>query len=157
MRNIGKKKTSRVKEIVWNHITNNIRSYSIAIILFLIGLIFGIIFINNAGQTQVEEITSYIGEFVQNLQNNVEVDKAQLLKESLISNLLVAFAFWFMGSTVIGMPIVYGMIAYRGFCLGYTISSVIASLGIGKRNSIFYYFDFVPKYYIYSLHFSFSC
>ena len=37
-----------------------------------------------------------------------------------------------MSSTVIGIPIVYGEIGYKGFCLGYTISSVVATLGTGK-------------------------
>ena len=36
---------------------------------------------------------------------------------------------WFIGSTVIGLPIVFGIVLYRGFCLGYTISSVVSVLG----------------------------
>ena len=37
-----------------------------------------------------------------------------------------------MGSTVIGISIVYITICFRGFCLGYTISSIISSYGLGK-------------------------
>lgn len=39
---------------------------------------------------------------------------------------------WFVGSTVIGIPIVLGIVAFRGFCLGYTISSSVAIWGTGK-------------------------
>ena len=31
-----------------------------------------------------------------------------------------------------GIPIVFGIILYRGFCLGYTIASIIVAMGIGK-------------------------
>ena len=39
---------------------------------------------------------------------------------------------WFAGSTVVGVPIVLGIVMYRGFCIGYTISALIAILGNGK-------------------------
>ena len=132
MRNLGKKKESRIKEILMSHIRNNIKEYAIVLILFLIGLIFGIVFVNNAQDSQIEEITSYFTEFVGNLKQDAKVDTQALLQESLLSNGLLALILWFVGSTVIGIPIVYGIIAYRGFCLGYTISAVVASLGVGK-------------------------
>lgn len=36
------------------------------------------------------------------------------------------------GSTVIGVPFVYGIITYRGFCIGYTVASIIGTLGTQK-------------------------
>lgn len=41
-------------------------------------------------------------------------------------------ALWFCGSTMIGIPIVFGIVGFRGFCLGYTISSTLAVLGTAK-------------------------
>lgn len=155
MRNT-KRKNGRIKEILISYIKNNIKEYSIIMIIFLIGLVFGVIFVNNAGQSQINEIMSYINEFVGNLKNNIEIDKAQLLKDTLISNFLLALELWFVGSTVIGVPIVYGMIAYRGFCLGYTISSVIATLGTRKRNSIYHNIDTITKYSFCSMYIIFS-
>ncbi len=157
MRNVGRKKNSRAKEVILTHIKNNIREYSIATLLLLIGLIFGIIFVNNASEMQVQDITGYLSEFVNSLKNNAEIDQGALLKDCLISNFLLVLALWFVGSTVIGIPIVYGIIIYRGFCLGYTISSAIATLGIGKRNVICCNFYFITKHYLYSLYFNISC
>lgn len=156
MRNT-KRRSSRIKEILIAHIKNNLKEYAIIMIIFLIGLIFGIIFVNNAGQSQINEIMSYINNFVNNLKNNIEIDKAKLLKDTLISNFLLALELWFVGSTVIGMPIVYGIIAYRGFCLGYTISSVIATLGTRKRNIVYGSINIIAKYFIYSSCIIFSC
>ena len=87
------------------------------------------------------------------LKNNIEINKAQLLKDTLISNFLLALELWFVGSTVIGLPIVYGMIAYRGFFLWYTISSIIATLGMRKRNTIYNSINIISKYFIYSMYF----
>lgn len=156
MRNLGKRRYSKTKEVFITHIRNNIKQYSIVLLLFLIGLILGTIFVNNASQTQIEDVTSYLNEFISSLKTNAQIDKTTLLKDRLISNLLLALALWFVGSTVIGVPIVYGIILYRGFCLGYTISSVIATFGIGKRNSIYYNISINAKHYIYSLYISLS-
>lgn len=156
LRNLGKKRSSRAKEILLTHLKNNIREYSIATLLFLIGLIFGIIFVNNASEMQVQDITGYLSEFVNSLKNNAQIDQTTLLKDCLISNFLLVLALWFVGSTVIGIPIVYGIILYRGFCLGYTISSVIAALGVGKRNVICGKFYLITKHPLYSMYFSIS-
>lgn len=134
MRNIGRmKNNSKVKEIFKTYIKNNLKEYLIITIIFLIGLIFGVIFINNSTQTQVDEISVYFNEFINSLKNDIQINKSGLLKDALVSNFLLALGLWFVGSTVIGIPIVYAIIAYRGFCLGYTISSSIAILGIRKR------------------------
>ncbi len=157
MRNTGRRKNSKIKNIILTYIKNNLKEYTIITIIFLIGLIFGIIFINNAGKTQIDEITSYINNFVDSLKNNIEIDKAGLLKDTLISNFLLALSLWFVGSTVIGIPIVYGIIAYRGFCLGYTISSSIATLGTRKWNLIYTNIFITSKYIFYSMYIRFSC
>lgn len=158
MRNRGKRSNNaKVKELLISYIKNNLKEYTIITIIFMIGLILGVIFINNAGQTQIEEIGSYLNSFIDNLKNNVEINKASLLQESLVSNFLLALCLWFVGSTVIGIPIVYGIVIYRGFCLGYTISSSIATLGMRKWYTIYNYFSIVSKYIIYTIYFSIIC
>ena len=132
MRNIGKRKESKIKQVILTHIRNNLREYAIVLVLFLIGFIFGIIFINHAKEPQIEEITSYLGDFINHIKNESKVNQIELLKQTLLSKFGLALILWFVGSTVIGIPIVYGITAYRGFCLGYTISSIIATFGIGK-------------------------
>ncbi len=156
LRNLGKRGKSKAKEIGMAHIKNNIREYSIVLLLFLIGFILGIIFVNNASGSQIEDITSYLNEFVHSVKTNAQIDKGVLLKDCLISNFLLVLALWFVGSTVIGIPIVYGIVIYRGFCLGYTISSVIATLGMGKRHPICNKFYPITKCYFYSMYISIS-
>lgn len=133
----GKRKESRVKEIVFSHIENNIKEYLIVTIIFLIGIVIGVIFINNTSENQSSEITGYITSFTQDLKDNKDINSLLLLKDSIKKNVVLAVFLWFMGSTVIGISIVYLIVCFRGFCLGYTISSIILSLGIRKRTAIF--------------------
>ena len=121
-----------IKKIIEEHIVRNVKIYLILIIIFLLGLIIGIIVVNNSSESQETEITSYINNFVTEIKNGSKLDYFKLLKTSIGNNLLFIFLLWFMSSTVIGIPIVYGVIGYKGFCMGYTISSVVLALGTGK-------------------------
>lgn len=49
-----------------------------------------------------------------------------------MQNIGLAIVLWFFGTTVIGIPIVFGIILYKGFCLGYTIAAITSIMGIGK-------------------------
>ena len=121
-----------IKRVIEEHITRNVKTYFILIIIYLLGLIIGLIVVNNSSTEQETEITSYINNFVTELKNGSKLDYFKLLKSSFFNNLFLVIILWFMSSTVIGIPIVYGMVGYKGFCMGYTISSVVLSLGTSK-------------------------
>ena len=121
-----------IKKVIEEHITRNVKTYFILIIIFLLGLIIGLIVVNNSSAEQETEITNYINNFVTELKNGSKLDYFKLLKSSFLNNVFLVITLWFMSSTVIGIPIVYGMIGYKGFCMGYTISSVVLTLGTGK-------------------------
>lgn len=152
-----RRKKSRFKEIIFSHIENNIKEYLIISIIFFIGIVIGVIFINNISESQVSEITNYITSFVEDLKNNKDVNTLLLLKESIKNNVILGVFLWFMGSTVIGIPIVYLTVCFRGFCLGYTISSIILSLGVRKRDDFFNFFTSIAKYFIHTLYINFKC
>ncbi len=149
-----RKKDSKLKEIIISHIENNLREYLIVSLIFLIGIIIGVIFINNVSENQISEITNYISSFTQDLKENKDINTLLLLKDSIKKNVLLAVFLWFMGSTVIGISIVYLAVCFRGFCLGYTISSIILSLGMRKRINISAISTFSPKHYIYTMYIS---
>lgn len=121
-----------LKKVIQENIAKNIKIYTILVIIFMLGLIIGIIVVNNAQNAQKAEINDYINTFINDLKNGAKIDYFKLLKTSFGNNFFTVLILWFMSSTVIGIPIVYGEIGYKGFCLGYTISSVVATLGTGK-------------------------
>ena len=128
MRNSSRK----IKQIIIEHVANNKKEYTIVILLFIIGIFFGVFFVNNMQESPKEEIQTYINNFIEKMKSLQNIDNATLLKNSIIQNAIFAILIWFFGTTVICLPIVFGLVLYRGFCLGYTISSFITILGIGK-------------------------
>lgn len=127
------------KNIILKHVYNNIKEYVTLLIIFFIGIVIGTIFINNSKSETQLEISSYITNFVNSLKEDNIIDKGMLFKNSIKQNIIIALLLWISGLTVIGMPIVYTVIGYRGFCLGYSISSIIASLG--NKNGIIFIFS----------------
>ena len=126
------RRSGGVKQTLLNYISNNKREYMLVVLLFVIGIVIGVIFINKSTKMQEEEITTYINEFVVKVKANQQIDRIALLREKVISNLVLVLIMWFVGSTVVGIPIVYAILVYKGFCLGYTISAIIAIMGMGK-------------------------
>ena len=107
---------NRLKNIIIEFIKENIKTYLILTIIFFIGLTLGVIFVNNANETQANQISGYINNFI----------------NSIINNVGIAVLLWFLGSTVIGFPLIYVVVGYKGYCIGYTVSSVMATVGTGK-------------------------
>ena len=132
MREIRTRRKTNIKELVLNHIYSNLKLYLIVIILLIIGIVAGVIFINNTNETQTVEIQNYINNFISSLKGEYHIDKTELLKNSMKDNLILTLSMWFIGSTVIGIPIVLGIVVFRGFCIGYTVASIIGVLGVQK-------------------------
>lgn len=132
MNNHRKSNSYRLKNIILNYIKENIKTYLILLIIFFIGLILGVIFVDNASEPQANQISSYINNFINSIKENYQISTKDLLKETVINNVSIAVILWFLGSTVIGFPLIYVVICYKGYCIGYTISSVIATIGTAK-------------------------
>lgn len=121
------KKKSEIFSIIKQEIINNIKSYLIVTIIFVVGIFLGVLFINKAENK--EEIEKYIYTYIDETKTLQNGDFFGELIKDIKSNMLLAILLWFAGTTIIGIPIVFGIILARGFCLGYTISSCIFVLG----------------------------
>lgn len=145
---MSKHKQKENRNVILNHIKNNLKEYVSVIIVFLIGIVLGVIVLNNSNDVQKQELSTYVNDFVTQLNSGVSIDKIQLLKNVLINNLIIVIGLWFIGSTVIGIPIVYAIVAYKGFCLSYSISTILAVLG-GSKGICFVLASILPQNIIY--------
>lgn len=132
MRSLNKRYSKKYGGIIASHIQNNIREYTIGSIIFLIGLLLGIVFVNNLNDVQTTEISTYITDSISTIKGTENINELELLKESISNNIVLVILLWLMGSTVIGLLLVYLIVCFKGFCFGYTISSIIYVLGTGK-------------------------
>lgn len=146
----------RPVSILKKYIITNIKEYIITSLIFLVGIFLGVMFINNFNEAQSSEVKEYIENYIQiNKENNI--DNQSALNDNIRDNIILATVLWFAGTTIIGIPIVFGVIIFRGFCLGYTIAATISSIGIWKRNVIYIFININAKFNFYTCDFNFRC
>lgn len=127
-----REKGLKFRDIILKHILNNKKEYIIVTLLFIIGIFVGVFFVNNLDENSRSSVQEYLNNFVEKFKQIEKLDNISLLKTSIIQNIIFAVTVWFFGTTVIGIPIVFGIIIYRGFCFGYTISVCVSIMGISK-------------------------
>ena len=126
------KNTNVIFNKIKEHIYLNLNLYIIVSIFFIIGIVGGVLFSNNLDENVQAPVNTYIVDFINSLKNGSEIDYSILLKQTIINHIVFAILIWFMGGTVIGLPIVYGLVVWKGFSLSYCISAIIMNLGIEK-------------------------
>lgn len=137
MRNTNNKNNKRILTLVTNYFIENIKIYTFVAIIFIIGIALAIVFINNLETSQRNEISTYITTFTNSLKDGYTIDKSALITSSIWKNVILCIIMWFAGSTVIGIPIVLGIVAYRGFCIGYTVLALTYTFGTGNGTIFF--------------------
>lgn len=128
-----KKRKSKIFKIIEEHINQNIKEYAISVLVFFIGIIIGVMLLNSSNQENQESISGYINGFTSSIKNQeYKIDQKKLLIKSISSNLKLAVMIWVAGSTIIGIPLVYGSLGYKGICIGYSISAIMATMEKAK-------------------------
>ncbi len=123
---------TRWKNICMNYINNNIKEYALVTLLFVIGLFIGVMIVNNCSENLLQEVSAYLSDFVNKLENIDTINKSALIIDSIKSNIILSLVLWISGTAIIGLPIVLIVILYRGLCLGYTISVITYTFGTIK-------------------------
>ncbi|MBR3152431.1 MAG: stage II sporulation protein M [Clostridia bacterium] len=106
---------------------NNIKEYIVVSIIFLIGVVVGVMVINNSKEDQAKEVKSYVENIINNIKEEENINSNSVFTSKLKSNILFIILCGVLGSTFIGIPLLLVLIGYKGFSLGYTISSIMAS------------------------------
>ena len=122
-----RKKKNEIFNAIKEDIINNAKSYFIVLIIFAVGVFLGVMFINQ--MQEKSKIEQYINTYVDETKGLENGDYLSELQNDIFNNVGLVLALWFAGTTIIGIPIVLGIILVRGFCLGYTIASCVFALG----------------------------
>lgn len=125
-------KKLKIAKILTNHVKLNLKNYIIVLLIFIVGIFMGVVFFNNTKEKQKDDISSYMNNYINKVKENQNINTTENLKNDIKQNCILALGLWFAGTTLVGIPIVFGIILFRGFCLGYTISATTYTLGMGK-------------------------
>ncbi len=128
------KRRINITSYIIEHIRKNVNEYIIMIGLFFIGCLIGVIIINNMDNTQKQSISQYITQYSSQINNNINYINMLLI--DCKNNLIMCVILWICATIVIGIPIIYINMIYRGLCIGYTIAATIGTFGTIK-GSIF--------------------
>lgn len=122
-----------MKKIFISYAIDNLREITIITLIMFIGLIIGVIYINNMSNENRSNVKNHINELLDYVEEsndeNKVVDSFEILKSNLKRNLIFILLLGLFSSCLIGIPIMYVMILGKTFSLGYTMSAVIASIG----------------------------
>ncbi len=117
-----------------NFVLERKRSYILLLIAFSLGILFA--FFLDSGEVPEEEIKVYMQDFLSGVQST-GTDSAEIFKISMQHHVQF-FLFMFLASTtVIGVPMVWGYVIWKGFSYGAVLSGLFRAIG-GKTIGVFF-------------------
>lgn len=111
------------------HIQDNLWLYIITVLCFTIGIVIGVYTSNNMGEYEKNDLVSYLSNFNGSLINGQVIYK-EIFVNAIKNNLPLILAIWFLGLTMIGIPIILVIDMFKGFTLGFTMAFMIKGLGM---------------------------
>lgn len=116
------------------------RRYYVIIGFILIGIILGIAFPYLLGNDNKELLNNSITNYFISIKNNT-FDTYSAIKNSSLINIITPIIIWFLGLSIIGIFLIVFILIYKGFILGFSISSIIYIYGFkGILGGILYIF-----------------
>ena len=106
--------------------------YITIILLFILGICIGVLYINTVNKEKIDTLSVYVNDLVKNIKETKQLDNQNALINSIIKNCKDIGIIWILGCTIIGSYLIYIILIYDGFKLGYSISTFICILGTKK-------------------------
>ncbi|PRR78812.1 Stage II sporulation protein M [Clostridium liquoris] len=110
------------------HIQDNFWLYIISLLCIFTGIVLGIYKVKYLGDTYRNDLLSYINSFMDYMKNK-NVNYNTVLMTTIKNNIPFIAIIWFLGMTMIGIPIILIIDLIKGYTLGFTISIMINSIG----------------------------
>lgn len=122
-----------MKVYLLNYVEKNIKEIILITLIIFIGLIIGIIYINSLTDENISKVDSHVNSVVDYIKElNCEeskIDNTVILFSNLKRNILYIMLIGLFSLCIIGLPIMYLLVGFKSFSLGYTMSAILATLG----------------------------
>ena len=99
-------------------------------IIIIFGLLFGSIYITILSNEDKKDLLTNVNNYFNSFTKIDFSSKINIFKDSLIKNLVYFLFLWASGISIIGVPLIYIMIYYKSFLLGFSIASIFAKYKI---------------------------
>src|SRR5699024_1289718 len=104
--------------------------YLFMIILFLTGIVFGAMIVNSMNFIQKQDLFFYLERFFGEINDQYEIAKADILKNSFLYHAKYLFIIFILGLSVIGLPIVWILLFLKGLVVGFSVGFLVNQLGM---------------------------
>lgn len=111
------------------HVQNNFWLYVVSLLCICTGIVLGIYSVRYMGGFEKSDLISYIKSFSSTISSG-NIDYKSIFIQAIKNNIPVLIAVWFLGLTMIGIPIILIIDILKGFTVGFTVSFIINSMGI---------------------------
>lgn len=110
------------------HIRDNWVLYTIVFFIFIVGIVTGTIATNYLEKQLALHLADYINNILTNFTgiDGPEINRA--LYQVLSNTVKEVGLIWFLGLTVIGVPLIMTFIFYKGFVLGFTVGFLVQQM-----------------------------
>ncbi|AAK80027.1 stage II sporulation protein M [Clostridium acetobutylicum] len=118
-----------VTEAISNHIKERFWLYIISSLSIGIGFVISVYTVKYMSSYEKNDLMSYILNFTKN-KGTVSINYNGVLFQTLKDNIPLIIIIWFLGLTMIGIPVILIIDLLKGFSLGFTITFFVNNLGI---------------------------
>lgn len=112
-------------------------TYFSVVIIFILGMLLGLLLSFKISTDDKKEIFSYIENVNEQIRDG-ELDKQYIFKENFIGLMKFNVIIWILGCTVIASFSVYIVMIYKGFLFGYIITMAIQGIGLHNAFSLLF-------------------
>lgn len=114
----------RVHQALGKYLRNNLLLYALIILFFITGIVFGALGVRTLNVKQELELVTYVDRFLFTI-DPASLSSQLIAQHAITNNLKLILTIWFLGLTVIGIPIIIGLVFTRGFVLGFTVGFLV--------------------------------
>lgn len=118
---------------IWRSLTNHFKDNLVLYVLLSSFLIVGILLGSTSVKSLDPEQTGSLGDYFNNFVSafpTIQIQPEVLTTASFASNIKLLLLVWFLGLTVLGVPIIFLAITIKGFYLGFTAGFIIQEKGL---------------------------
>lgn len=120
----------RTFKAIWiNHWQDNLWFYILAMSCLILGVIMGTVSVKLLTPEEALELGEYLSSFIGGL-DGLGLDQLVVIRQSLYNNLKTMSLIWFLGLTVIGIPMILILLFFEGFTLGFTAGFLVQTKGL---------------------------
>lgn len=98
-------------------------------ILFLTGIVFGAVIVNSMNFIQKQDLYFHLERYFHQLINGQLIPNKDIFIKSFFHHAKMLFLLFFLGLSVIGLPIVWVLIFIKGLVVGFSVGFIVNQLG----------------------------